>query len=73
MTISYDLPKGVLDRVKLRMASFYFTATNLFTITSYPGLDPETTDAPGSIIGGGRDVSSYPTTKELTIGLRLGF
>ena len=73
MTLGYDLPKTVSDRMKLRSASFYMSATNVFTITDYPGLDPEVSDNPLSIIGGSRDVSSYPTTREFTIGVRLGF
>ncbi len=72
LTLGYDLPKTMADRWKLRNASFYFSATNLFTITKYPGLDPEVSDNPVSIIGGSRDVSSFPTTREFTIGVRLG-
>lgn len=72
VTLSYDMPRKIADKLNVRMASIYFTATNLFTITNYPGLDPEISDAPGSIIGGGRDLSTYPTTRELTIGLRVG-
>ncbi len=73
VTLSYDLPKFLATKWNVRMASLYLTATNLFTITNYPGLDPEVSDAPASIIGGGRDLSTYPTTRELTIGVRLGF
>lgn len=72
LTLGYDLPKAVADKMKLHNASFYLSATNLFTITNYPGLDPEVSDNPLSIIGGSRDVSSYPTTREFTIGVRLG-
>jgi TonB-linked SusC/RagA family outer membrane protein len=72
VTLSYDMPRKIADKLKMRMASVYFTATNLFTITNYPGLDPEISDAPGSIVGGGRDLSTYPTTRELTVGLRFG-
>ena len=73
VTLAYDLPRRLATKWNVRMASIYVSATNLFTITNYPGLDPEVSDAPGSIIGGGRDLSTYPTTRELTIGLRFGF
>lgn len=72
LTLGYDLPKAAADRMKLRNASFYLSATNLFTVTNYPGLEPEVSDNPTSIIGGSRDVSSYPTTREFTVGVRLG-
>jgi len=73
VTLSYDLSKSVADRIKFRSASVYITATNLFKITSYPGLDPEVSDDPFSVIGGGVDVSSYPTVKGFIAGIRFGF
>jgi hypothetical protein len=72
LTLGYELPQKATNTIKLRSASFYLSATNLFVITKYPGLDPEVTDDPRSIIGGGRDLSMYPTTREVTIGLRIG-
>ena len=72
LSLSYGLPKKVADLLKLKSSSFYFSATNLFTITNYPGLDPEVSDDPNSIIGGGRDISSYPTSRTYTIGIRIG-
>jgi TonB-linked SusC/RagA family outer membrane protein len=72
VSLSYTLPKKIADHLKLRNTSFYLSGTNLFTITSYPGLDPEVSDDPNSIIGGGRDISSYPTSRSYTLGIRLG-
>ncbi|HEU4632803.1 MAG TPA: SusC/RagA family TonB-linked outer membrane protein, partial [Flavisolibacter sp.] len=72
LSLSYAIPKRLADRLKLRNTSFYLSATNLFTITSYPGLDPEVSDDPNSIIGGGRDISSYPTSRAYTLGIRIG-
>ena len=72
LTLSYSLPKAVMTRLKWRNASVYVSGTNLFTLTNYPGLDPEVSDDPGSIIGGGRDVDSYPTNKSYTLGIRIG-
>lgn len=72
ISLSYDLPKKITEKMHLRMVSFYASATNVLTITNYPGLDPEVSDNPGSVIGGGRDVSSFPTTRGYIAGLRLG-
>ena len=72
LTFGYDLPRKAADAVGLRSANFYLSATNLFQITNYPGLDPEVSDDPRSVIGGGRDLSMYPTTRELTLGVRIG-
>lgn len=73
LTLSYNLPKQMCQKVRLSNLSVYATATNLFTITSYPGPDPEVSDDPNSVIGGGRDVSTYPTVKSYTFGIRFGF
>jgi len=73
LTLSYAFHPELTDKLKMRSLSLYMTATNVFTITSYPGPDPEVSDDPGSVIGGGRDVSSYPTVKSYTIGVRFGF
>ncbi|WP_039867552.1 TonB-dependent receptor [Pedobacter sp. BAL39] len=73
ISLSYNIPSKWMQRLKINNLSVYGTATNLFTITKYPGPDPEVSDDPGSVIGGGRDVSTYPTTRSYTFGMRLGF
>jgi hypothetical protein len=73
LTLSYNLPSKLLQKFKLNNMSVYATATNIFTVTKYPGPDPEVSDDPGSVIGGGRDASTFPTVKSYTFGIRLGF
>jgi TonB-linked SusC/RagA family outer membrane protein len=73
VTLSYHLPKSFMDRMSLQSASIYMSATNLFTVTKYPGPDPEVSNDPYSIINGNSDSSMYPTVKQYTIGFRLGF
>ena len=73
LTLSYNLPKQICQKCRLNALSVYATATNLFTVTSYPGPDPEVSDDPTSVIGGGRDVSTYPTVKSYTFGIRFNF
>jgi len=73
LTLTYNFSQRMLKKINLSGLILYITGTNLFTITDYPGPDPEVSDDPTSIIGGGRDISSYPTTKTYTMGLRLSF
>jgi hypothetical protein len=73
ITLNYEFPKAFLGRLKVRSASLYVSASNLFTITNYPGPDPEVSNDPYSIIGGYSDVGGYPTIKQYNIGLRFGF
>ncbi|MGV3528072.1 MAG: TonB-dependent receptor [Flavisolibacter sp.] len=72
ITLNYDVSQSMLARMKVRNASLYLSATNLFTITKYPGPDPEVSNNPYSIIGGYSDVGGYPTIKQFSAGLRIG-
>lgn len=73
VTLTYQLPVKVAHTLHIRDASMYASATNLFTITKYPGPDPEVSNNPYSLINGSTDVSTFPTTKQYNIGLRFGF
>lgn len=73
VTLNYQFPKIILDRLKIANASIYASATNLFTITKYPGADPEVSNDPYSLIGGYSDTGGYPTVKQFNLGLRVGF
>ncbi|MBW8683763.1 SusC/RagA family TonB-linked outer membrane protein [Chitinophaga rhizophila] len=72
LTISYNVPQAITRRMNFRDLSFYVSGTNLFIVSKYPGLDPEVSDDPMSVIGGGRDISSYPTNRMFIAGLRFG-
>jgi len=73
VTLSYQLPKLLMQKWQIQSASIYISATNLFTITKYPGPDPEVSNDPYSLISGYSDASSYPTVKQYIIGFRIGF
>lgn len=69
MRLGYTLPKSVIDRFKIKNLRFYVQATNLFTLTKYRGLDPEL-DSSGMTMG--FDQGSWPTPRQITLGLTLG-
>jgi hypothetical protein len=73
VTLSYQFPALLLKKLKMNSASVYASATNVFTITSYPGADPEVSNDPYSLIGGYSDTGGYPTVKQFNFGLRFGF
>ncbi|PUZ29698.1 SusC/RagA family TonB-linked outer membrane protein [Chitinophaga parva] len=73
VTLTYELPAKVASGLHLRTASAYVSATNLFTITKYPGPDPEVSNNPYSAIDGSSDVSTFPTVKQYNLGIRVGF
>lgn len=51
----------------------YAGVTNLFTITSYDGLDPEITATPSDYPAIGVDLGVYPQARQYLFGLSLGF
>ncbi|MBC9930042.1 TonB-dependent receptor [Chitinophaga qingshengii] len=73
VTVTYQIPARALTKMHIRDASIYASATNLFTITKYPGPDPEVSNNPYSLINGSNDVSTFPTVKQFNLGLRFGF
>jgi len=72
--IAYNLPfqKWQLDWIS--NAQVYASGQNLLTITKYSGWDPEVNSQGGAnSIAQGIDYYSYPTTKTITFGIRVGF
>lgn len=51
LTFSYSFPENILDRLSISRARVYVTGTNLFTITDFPGLDPENSAPDGTATG----------------------
>ncbi len=73
VTLNYQFSQSLMNKLKMSSASVYISATNLFTITHYPGSDPEISNDPYSLIGGYSDTGGYPTVKQFNLGLRFGF
>lgn len=73
LTLNYQFSPGVMKQLKMNTASVYVSATNLFTVTNYPGADPEVSNDPYSLIGGYSDSGGYPTVRQFSFGLRFGF
>ena len=41
MTLAYNLPKNIVNKIKLANARVYFNGSNLFTLAAYDVYDPE--------------------------------
>ena len=61
MTLMYSLPDKLIHRFGATSLGFNFTANNLWIITAYSGLNPET---PGAV---------YPMSRSFSFGLNIGF
>lgn len=62
LSLSYTMPESWYRGTKLNNVRLYMQGQNLFTITNYIGLDPETLSS-----------TTLPTLKVFTIGLQMGF
>jgi TonB-linked SusC/RagA family outer membrane protein len=73
-SLGYTVPTSILKTITFNVVSslkLYFTAQNLFTITKYPGCDPEINS--GSNLAQGIDISQYPQSKLYMFGLQVSF
>ena len=61
MTLSYSLPDHLCRKMALSSVGVSFTANNLWVITAYKGMNPE---SPGAV---------YPMSRSFSLGLNLGF
>jgi hypothetical protein len=71
ISLSYTLHEAVLKGMS---AKIFVTATNLFTITNYKGLDPESSSVSSATdVNLGIDYGSYPNSKSVTVGVNVNF
>ena len=74
LNFSYTFSKETLKQLKFfDNISVFISAQNLFTITSYPGADPEASNLFNNDISAGRDNNRFPIAKVFTTGVRIGF
>jgi TonB-linked SusC/RagA family outer membrane protein len=61
LTLAYNLPQSILNNWHANRVRIYATGSNLFCITKYKGLDPETGDY------------GYPPVRTFVLGVNFGF
>ncbi|SFD31690.1 SusC/RagA family TonB-linked outer membrane protein [Spirosoma endophyticum] len=71
LTLGYTFPATLLDRLNLSRLRLSLSATNLFTITKYSGLDPAVGGSADQNFG--IDIGNYPVTRGYNVGLSFGF
>ena len=70
ISLSYDLPKKFIQGIT---GSVMISGSNLWTLTKYKGIDPESYSNIGSSDSGGADAGSYPNAKMWSFGINLNF
>ena len=74
LTLNYHFAEALwMKNTGFKNLQIFLSATNVFTITKYPGSDPETSDDPYYISGGYVDAGNYPATRTFTLGIKAVF
>jgi TonB-linked SusC/RagA family outer membrane protein len=74
LNVSYRLPSKMFRDYLIQGIDLTFQATNLFTITRYPGFDPQGNWSTTNIgTGMGVDNSFYPSARNYNLGARFTF
>jgi len=60
VTLSYNLPLSIANKLKMSRTSVYVSADNLVTLSKWSGMDPET----GAL---------YPLSKKVMAGIKIDF
>lgn len=71
ITLSYNLPTDLLQRIKINRARLYVQATNLFTFTRYDGLDPEVSSQSNNQNTAGYDWATVPQPRTVQVGINV--
>jgi len=70
LQFGYKLSDKTIENSGISKARFYISGENLFTITSFSGLDP---DIGGRSTLSGVDWGHYPLPRIINIGINLAF
>lgn len=67
----YNVPKDWIKKCYLNNLRFYVSLEDFFTVTKYPGMDPEI--SANATSGMGVDKGGYPGSKKIVFGLNVEF
>ncbi|SMO89027.1 SusC/RagA family TonB-linked outer membrane protein [Gracilimonas mengyeensis] len=71
ITLSYNLPLKLMDKLNLELVRVYISAKNLYTLTDYSGYDPEVSRFANDNLSMGADYGSYPRSRMFIAGINI--
>lgn len=71
ISLAYEMPKSILEKIKVERMQLRLSVQNAFIITKYSGYDPESFRSSGALQTG-IDEGSYPTARTYSFGVRIG-
>ena len=72
LTLGYNLPKRIAEKIFLNSVRVYATGQNLLTSSKYIGYNPEVSINGESVTAPGIDYGVYPLARTITFGINLG-
>jgi TonB-dependent starch-binding outer membrane protein SusC len=72
LSLTYDIPQAISAKAGLRSLDVYVSGQNLITVSSFPGADPEVTNAQNALLQG-VETAVVPNPRSFTVGVRIGF
>jgi TonB-linked SusC/RagA family outer membrane protein len=73
ISFGYSFPKTLLNKTGIKTARIYVSGQNLYTFTTYSGMDPEVNYFGNDNIILGTDFFTYPQARTIMVGLNVGF
>ncbi|MFC5626144.1 SusC/RagA family TonB-linked outer membrane protein [Algoriphagus winogradskyi] len=75
LTLGYTIPSSLSEKMKvLKSSRLYFTVQNLAMFTNYKGANPEGQAAnQNNTLVPGFDMTSYPLSRTMSLGINLSF
>lgn len=73
ISFGYSFPKPMLRKTGIKTLRLYVSGQNLYTFTTYSGMDPEVNYYGNDNIILGTDFFTYPQSRTVMVGLNVGF
>ena len=73
ITLGYNFPKSIIDKIKIQKLRLYVTGNNLAVFTNYSGYDPEVSTRRSTPVTPGVDYSAYPRSRTYIAGVNVTF
>ena len=74
LTVGYTLPDKYMKKAYIQKLRVFFTASNIFCVSNYSGLDPEVdTRTKYNPLATNVDFSAFPKSRAFNFGLNLSF
>ena len=72
VSLAYDFDAKTTGKLKMKGLRLYLTGQNLYTLTKYPGYDPDTSSE-GTGLSKGGDYLGYPAARSVILGVNVTF